>query len=262
MSGTLSHRRTGSRSVLPLVLLHALPLDSTMWDGVRAGLGGLDVITVDAPGFGDSPTGGQLAPGAEPSLATYANALKNTLDELGVGAIALAGLSIGGAVAAEFTVTHPGRVKGLAIIDSNISSDTDQARTNRARNAERAAAGDGYDTVRDWPTTMLGPVASDQVRADLDARLKTLPSQSLAWLQRAMAARPDRRDAVRQVDGPVYLIRGGDDPTCTAAMFDDLAARASRPTVVELQGVGHFSALEAPEGLAALLLQFHRAAAH
>ena len=51
------------------------------------------------------------------------------------------------------------------------------------------------------------------------------------------------------------------DPSCTAAMFDDLAARAVRPTLVELEGVGHFSALEAPDDLAAVLLEFHRDAA-
>ncbi len=261
MTRALAHRRTGTPSGLPLVLLHALPLDSTMWGGVRAALGDLDVITVDAPGFGGSPSGEELAPGVEPSLAGYADALKATLDALGVGPVALAGLSMGGAVAAEFTVSHPGQVRGLAIIDSNIGADTDQARANRLRNAERAGAGDGYATVSDWPTTMLGSAADEQVRAGLDARLQALPDQGLAWLQRAMAGRPDRRDAVSLVDGPVYLIRGGDDPTCTAAMFDELAARAARPTLVELEGVGHFSALEAPDDLAAVLLEFHRDAA-
>jgi len=34
-----------------------MPLDSTMWDLVRDRLAPIDVVTVDAPGFGGSPSG-------------------------------------------------------------------------------------------------------------------------------------------------------------------------------------------------------------
>ncbi|WP_406712437.1 alpha/beta fold hydrolase [Trueperella pyogenes] len=47
----IAYRRTGPVSDLPLVLLHALPLDSTMWDAVRSELTDIDILTFDAPGW-------------------------------------------------------------------------------------------------------------------------------------------------------------------------------------------------------------------
>ena len=54
-TGPLALHRHGPAEGLPLVLLHAFPVDSRMWDGVIAHLVDLPVITLDAPGFGDSP---------------------------------------------------------------------------------------------------------------------------------------------------------------------------------------------------------------
>ena len=58
---TLAYKRTGAPSALPLLLLHAMPLDGSMWDDMRELLPEMDVLSVDAPGFGASPSGSELA---------------------------------------------------------------------------------------------------------------------------------------------------------------------------------------------------------
>ena len=74
--------------MLPLVLLHAFPLHSDMWQGVLAQLPDHDILTVDAPGFGASPAAVEVARavgrGPEPALETYADAVAATLRAAGV----------------------------------------------------------------------------------------------------------------------------------------------------------------------------------
>ena len=60
--GLLAHHRLRSGAGVPLVLLHGFPLDSRMWlDVVDLLPGEPDVIALDLPGMGESPTGPDVA---------------------------------------------------------------------------------------------------------------------------------------------------------------------------------------------------------
>lgn len=251
----LAYRRTGDVSDIPLVLLHALPLDSTMWDKTRELLGDIDVLTVDAPGFGSSPTGAELSDEA-PSTKTYVEALKATLDSLGIEKIALGGLSMGGSVASDFVAAYPSMVAGLALMDTNITADDDERKGFREGVAQLADQGEGYSAVADWTTTMVGSEISEEARTSLDERFRALPNEGLAWIQRALAQREDRTDVVELIDGPVYFVRGTEDPTASLESFMELALKAKKPRIVEIEGVGHFAADEKPEELAEILKEF------
>lgn len=254
MTKKLAMRRSGKKSDCPLVLIHALPLDSSMWDQVRAEIPDIDLITVDAPGFGDSPAGSEFSD--TPSIPAYASAIKDVLDESGVEQIKIGGLSMGGAVAAEFVSQYPQMVTGLALMDTGIGADDAQRREFRENMARMAENGQAYDAVASWTTTMLSPNASDEVRESLDQRFRVIPGSALAWIQRAMAYRFDRTDAVELVDGPVYFIRGIDDATCSLEYLMQLALRAEQPRIVEIEDAGHFSADEQPAALAKILAEF------
>lgn len=242
---------------MPLVLIHALPLDSTMWDKVRAKLPDIDIITPDAPGFGKSPLAASFG---DPTIATYAQAVKATLDACGVQHVAIGGLSMGGAVAAEFVSQYPQMVCGLALMDTNIASDTASTRAYRLSIIEQAEAGHGYDAIADWETTMLSPDANAAMRSEIASLLRAAPNEGLAWQLRAMLARKDRSDAVALVDGPVYLIRGDDDSTCSLEYLMNLALKAQNPRLIEIPTAGHFTANEQPAALAQALSDFYTAA--
>lgn len=256
----LSVRSTGSGE--PLLLLHAMPLDSTMFDSVRQGLG--HVMTVDAPGFGESPPASVIdaALGAEsPSLDTYARAVIADLRELGIDRCAIGGLSMGGAVAMSILDQAPELVSALVLMDTNIGADTDEARAKRLEAAEKADRGDAT-TVLPMADTMTSPVTRErrpEVYDDIARRLRQVRPDSLAWMQRAMAARPDRRHLIDTLDIPLLLIRGEDDALCTEHMMADLAQRYPGTATVEtIAGAGHFTALETPDELRRLLADVTR----
>lgn len=250
----LNMRRTGQPSNCPLVLLHALPLDSSMWDTVRKLLEPIDVITVDAPGFGASPAGEELSD--EPTTMAYVHALKETLDHAGVDQIMLGGLSMGGAIAADFVATYPQMIDGLALIDTGIGSDNPQRQEFRASMAELAEQGRAFEMLEAWKDTMTGLEVTPEVQESLVARFKAAPGAGLAWIQRALANRVDRSDVVELVDGPVFFIRGTDDPTASLEYFMGLALNAKQPRILEIEGAGHFTADEKPEELALALREF------
>ncbi|QJC21378.1 alpha/beta fold hydrolase [Arcanobacterium buesumense] len=252
---TLSYRRTGVVSDCPLVLLHALPLDSSMWNQVRDFLGSIDLITVDAPGFGDSVSGSELAAG-EPSTDVYVRALKETLDQLGVSRILLGGLSMGGSVAADFVAAYPQMIAGLALMDTGIGADSAQRQEFRRHMADLAEQGRAFEILAQWKDSMTGSQVTEQVQESLLARFKAAPGDGLAWIQRALAHREDRSDVLELVDGPVYLIRGSDDPTASLEYFMNLALKAKKPRIIEIEGAGHFTADEKPEELAQALAEF------
>lgn len=254
MASKLALRRSGTPSSCPLLLIHALPLDSSMWDQVRQFLPQLDIITVDAPGFGASPAGENFS--EMPSIPAYANAIKAALDDEKVESIKIGGLSMGGAVAAEFVAQFPQMIQGLALMDTGIGADDASKREFRENMAQLAENGQAYEAVKDWTTTMLSPNATAEVRNTLDQKFQEIPGNSLAWIQRAMAARIDRTDAVELVDGPAYFVRGVDDATCSLEYLMHLALRAEHPRIVEIEDAGHFSANEQPAALAEILAEF------
>lgn len=254
----LTYHRTGPGGSCPLLLLHALPLDSSMWNRVVAQLEDIDVLTVDAPGFGSSPTGAEIDEefGADaPSLDTYARAIARDLEDMGIERVIVGGLSMGGPVAVALSRLAPDKVAGLALMDTNIAADSDEARQNRRAAITKADSGD-ISSVLSMADTMTAQKTKDdrrKVYCGLKDQLAQVNAASLAWIQRAMANREDQRDAVKV---PVLLVRGEEDASCTEEMMEDLAQRYGAE-VHTIPGAGHFTAVETPKSLARLLREFY-----
>jgi pimeloyl-ACP methyl ester carboxylesterase len=93
----LAYDRTGFGP--PLVLVHGIGSRRGVWDPVVPRLAAeRDVLAVDLPGFGDSPT---LPDGVAPSVAAFEEALVAWWTELGIERPHVAGNSLGGGIALE-----------------------------------------------------------------------------------------------------------------------------------------------------------------
>ncbi len=232
----------------PVVLLHAFPLDSRMWDGVRPALGDR-LITPDLPGFGAAP------PLAEPDLGLAADAVLARLDGLGVDRAVVGGCSMGGYVALALLRRAPSRVAGLVMINSKASADADAARANRYTMAARAEAeGTGW-LVDEMRTALLGATTLD-TRPEVEARLRALvaeqPPAAVAWAQRAMAARPSSFDVLGP-GLPALVLRGAEDALIPGEEATALAGALPGAAFAELPGTGHLAPLETPGEVAAAL---------
>ncbi|MPV49934.1 alpha/beta fold hydrolase [Pseudactinotalea sp. HY160] len=255
----LALRRHGPAGGLPLVLLHAFPLDSRIWDDALPHLRSVPVVTLDAPGFGGSAP----LPG-EPSLEAYADAVHSTLTGAGIGRAVVAGLSMGGYTALALAERHPGLLAGIGLLDTKAEADSEQARAGRLAVAGRAEEV-GAEAVLGMVETLLAPATrarrpeiTDRVRG----RLAEAPGPAIAWAQRAMAARPGRLGVLERVTGPGLVLRGEFDAAIPPAALESMAAALGRgpgpgAEPVTVPGAGHLSCLEAPAEVAAALLRLH-----
>lgn len=241
----------GPLTEIPLVLLHAFPFDATMWHDVVRELDDIPVLTVDAPGFGASPS---LE--GEPSLGAYADAVISDLAELGVHRAVVAGLSMGGYALLEIAARRPEILAGLALVDTKATADAPEARQARLTAAEGAEGDQGNAVVAGLVDKALSPITLanrphvvEQVRAALAAA----PASAIAWAQRAMAARPDHLQALDLISAPAVVVRGEHDAMSTANDARQMAGHLAHVDLVEFPEAGHFSHLEAPVSLAGSL---------
>ena len=229
-----------------LVLLHAFPLDSRMFDGVRTDLSAAaTLLTPDLRGFGSGPP---LAD-APPDLGVLADDVVTAMDAAGIGRAIVGGVSMGGYVSLALLRRHPDRVAGLLLVDTRSGPDDAAAVERRQGVAARADGGDiasGPDAI----APLVAEGTSDDVRAALAAIAGAVPPVTVAWAQRAMAARPDSTAVLAGASVPVLIVVGERDAVTPPAAAREMAAAATDAELVVLPGVGHLTPAEAPAGFA------------
>src|SRR5947199_8129936 len=105
----VAYRRKGTGP--PTLFLHGAG-GTRMWLPFYERLSeSVDFVAPEHPGFGDTPTPDWLE-GFDDLVIHY----RALLEALQLDRVHLIGLSIGGWIAADFTIFHPGRVKSLPLI--------------------------------------------------------------------------------------------------------------------------------------------------
>ena len=240
----------------PVVLLHAFPLNSSMWAPQREGLAhAYRVICPDQRGFGGTPLGHD-----EPSLDEVADDVVAMLDARKVGRFVLAGLSMGGYVAMALLRRHPDRVAGLVLADTKASADPPEAAVNRRRIADAVIEAGGSALLLDEVLPkLLGTTTKDErpmVSGRVRAIVERAPAYAVAWAQRAMAARPDSFDTLRAVTVPALVVTGDEDQLSTPEDARAMADAIPGARLVTIPRAGHLTNVEAPEEFTATLLEF------
>jgi pimeloyl-ACP methyl ester carboxylesterase len=112
--GCTHYEVAGPETGHAVVLVHGFSVPYFIWDGTFQALttAGQRVLRYDLFGRGYSDR-----PHVDYDLDLFVRQLAALLDALGIGKVDLVGLSMGGAIAAAFTVQFPGRVQHLALID-------------------------------------------------------------------------------------------------------------------------------------------------
>ncbi|HET6290229.1 MAG TPA: alpha/beta hydrolase [Amycolatopsis sp.] len=242
---------------LPLVLLHAFPVDARMWDAVRAPLSErLRLITPDQRGLGRSPL---PETDREPDLDDAARDVVALLDRLGLDEVVLGGCSMGGYLTMAVLRLAPERVGGLVFIDTKATADTPeaaQARHDVAARVEAEGAGWMPDALAPG---LLAEKADPEVAGRLRELITTQPPAGIAWAARAMAARPDSLETLRSVDVPALVVVGEEDGLTPLEAANTLVETLPDATLVVLPEAGHLTPLEDPAGVVEAILGWYPA---
>lgn len=235
-----------------VVMLHPFPFDGRAWgDNLQALIdAGHRVVTIDYPGFGDSPP-----PPAPVTIAGLAELVAGLLDRLGIQEVALAGLSMGGYVALAFAERWPQRLWALVLADTRASADSPTARQGRA-DALRAIEEKGVEAYLQQSVPRL---LSATPPAPVLSRALELAERRAETLNAGIAAlrdRPDRSDALAAIACPTLVLVGAGDQVSPPAEMRQMAQAIPSARFVEIPGAGHLCQLEAPQAFNRAVVDF------
>jgi pimeloyl-ACP methyl ester carboxylesterase len=240
-----------------LVLVHAFPLNSAMWDAQVAELSTqFRVIAPDLRGFGSSGVGT-----GQHSIEEMAGDIRSLLDKLGVGRVTLVGLSMGGYVSMAFYRRYPEVLEALVLADTRAAADTDEGRQRRFTSALKAER-DGVAAIAGDMIPLLLGKTSLQTRPDIVDRVRKLilenPAPGVAAAQRAMADRLDSTELLGSLNIPVLLLVGAEDTLSPPSELKALQEVIPGAQFRIIEGAGHLSNLEASGEFNSALLEFLR----
>ena len=243
----------------PLVLLHAFPLDHTMWHRVLRLADHARLIIPDQRGFSCSKRGDPEKPEDHEkpeiaSIAQLADDVAKLLDALGIEEpAAIAGISMGGYVAQHVAVQHPEKVSRLILIDTKFAADTREARESRAHLAATVGRVGQHVLADAMVPNLLA--ATDSARSHLERAAneeflrECISKQSVATIQaalQALADRPDMSEPMQHVKKPVLLICGSEDTITPPAIMESMEKILPEGQLVIVADAGHLVPLEAP----------------
>lgn len=235
---------------VPLVLLHAFPLDRRMWAHTAEALAlEARVLTLDFRGLGESE-----AP-MPPSIDAAADDAAALLDHLGVERAVVGGLSMGGYASLAFARRHPQRLLGLVLADTRAGADSPAQRTVRDEGIARIAR-EGSRAYVDELVPRFCAARSHAARAQALALAQSQPPLGVAGALAALRDRPDSTPTLAAIAVPTLVLVGAEDTLTPPDEARRLAAGISGAEQVELPGAGHLANLESPEPFVTALRGF------
>lgn len=211
------------------------------------------VYAIDLPGFGRSGK-----PRATYGLAFHAQALRGFVEAMGLPRVTLIGHSLGGAAAVAYAIAHAADVERLALLGAVVPGFG-----YRMPLAYRLIALPGVgELVSAWARPALYRAAVARCFAEpIDAEVsflvdcayatRTSSDGRAAYLATLRGVRPDfvdhaeqYRKALRQLEVPVLLIHGRQDPVVPAAHCARVIEACRRGGIRWLDRCGHFPHIE------------------
>lgn len=252
-SNNINMIRTGPRDGTPVVLVHAVGTDLTLWgQQIEALYKDYDVVALDLPGHGLSgKTDG------EPSFTKFAASVSGVIEGLESGPVHLVGLSFGGMISQTVAIHRPELVRSLSLIGT-VSTFPD---------AVRAALRDRAMFVRKEGMRAVAPLSLarwftpefSKRRPDvLDRVSKILYQQDPSYhaVMWEMISQLDTEHRLQELSLPAQVIVGEVDLSTPVSMAQTLAKALGTEHLHVVPDSSHFTNLEAPEIVNSLLLNF------
>ena len=244
--------RTGPRGGPPLVLLHGLGLDLTLWDQQFLEFGRThDVVAIDLPGHGLSSD-----LGSAPTLESLADAVAEVVKHLDAGPVHLVGISLGGMIGQTLAVREPGLIRSLTLVATSCTFADPVRLAIRQRAALTRAEGMAVvaashlqrwfsDDYRERRPDMLDRVYKVVLRQDADQH---------ATLWQAVAELDVQ--GLSALTCPVMVLTAESDSSAPVAAARLIADQIAGAVLHVTAGSGHFPPIETAKAFNALLRQF------
>jgi pimeloyl-ACP methyl ester carboxylesterase len=253
----LSHHRAGSGD--PLVLIHGVGSQWQVWEPVLEAVAReRDVIALDLPGFGDSPT---LPIGTVPSTDALADAVASFLDGLGIEKPVIGGNSLGGWIALELAAR--GRAKAVVGVSPGGFATPWESALARGHLSTSARLTKTMPELTEW--LVRRPRGRVLAFGGLVGTPARMPAQAALGASRNLARSPgfeatmpvitrERFTRAAEVDVPVALLWGTKDYVLFPWQVRRALRDLPRARHVPLYGAGHVPMTDDPATITRELL--------
>lgn len=241
-----------------LVLVHAFPMGSGMWEPqFRGAFHGWRILAPDLRGFGGSTD--ERAEHVDPSIDDYAEDIIGLIRDVAHGPVVLCGLSMGGYAALAVMRRAPQLVRALILADTRATADTLEGRARRKAMLTVLEHDGPQGVARDMMPGLIG-ATTRAGNPDVEETLRLLiKRQSPAAIRDAivrMMERPDSMALLPTIQVPTLVIVGDEDTLTPPADAEAMAAALPQASLVRIAGAGHMVNLEQGQAFEASIDDF------
>ena len=233
---------------IPIIFLHAFPLNRSMWDGITTAL--LEdqryrLVTLDWRGFGESDITSDIS-----TMDMFADDVVALMDALGMRQAVICGLSMGGYAAFALWRKYASRIQGLILADMRPGADNDEGKANREQLAQLVES-HGVDVVADMQVPRLLSEYTRQQHPEVEIRVRQMigatTPQGVASASRGMAQRHDSTNLLQDITCSTLILVGEQDAITPPATAQDYASKIPNAQFAVIPRAGHLSNVEQPE---------------
>ena len=190
---------------------------------------------------------------------TVAALASSAIAGMPAGRFAVAGLSMGGYVALEVIRQAPGRVSGIALLNTNARPDSPESTANRHR--LMALADKDFAAVN---TTLVPKLLHADHVGDaalvrlLDDMAAAIGVEGFKRQQRAIIGRIDSRPHLAAIRVPAMVLAAREDAIMPFEVSEEMAKAIPGAVLEIVEHSGHVSSIEQPEAVTARLRAWMR----
>jgi 3-oxoadipate enol-lactonase len=249
----INYELSGKKGAATVVLSHSLSSSLLMWNPQMDALNPyFQVLRYDTRGHGatDAPSGSY-------TLEVLAEDVIGLLDVLAMDRVHFVGLSLGGMIGQCLALSHPRRLRSLALCDTGAIVPAEaqpvwQERVDKASKKGMAALFE--ETLERWFTSAFLRKNPPMVKL---IREQILATPVAGYLGCAEAIRKlDYLDRISEIKTPTLIMVGEDDPGMPVSAAEAMHKRMTTSKLAVLPSCRHLSNVEQAEVFNATLIKF------
>ncbi len=256
LNGTVDGGTVNEKNCTPIIFINSLGSDLRIWDAVIRSLNQSPIaashqlLRYDKRGHGLSD-----CPSPPYALRDHTDDLAGLIKALGFDEVILAGISIGGMIAMDYTTRHPEKVKALVLCDT--APKIGSAAGWNVRIQTLRAHGMPY-LVDAILSRWFAPDFKQQFPAAFNIFRNMLVRTPLAGYTGSCEAirDADLTGVVADIPQPTLVLCGEDDLATTPAVCEALSDAMQHARFEIIPDAGHLPCIEQPARFASLLLTF------
>ena len=234
-SGRVGFTECGSGSATPMVFLHGVGSDKSVWKPQLNHFGRTRrSLAFDYPGYGES----EFVENA--TREDFAAAVLAGLDALGIEPAHICGLSLGGVVAIAMNAATPHRCASLIIADSFAVHPQGEAILERG-----LAASSDLRALAEGRVGALLATDEAAIRSEVIETMAAIRPESYRIGARAVWL-ADQRERAAAIGVPTLVICGDQDAITPPSLSEELAALIPGAKLRIIEGASHIANLDKP----------------